>query len=67
MLVIGLCTWDGKPVGSISDFYEMNRIGNEYDVDPISDEDMNAILNLQPGQTYVMNMWSAGIFTFERR
>lgn len=56
---------DGVPVGSISEFYEVNKIGNKHQVEPISDIDMTMIMALQPGETHTINS-ANGIVIIQR-
>jgi len=46
---------DGVSVGTISEFYEVNKIGNKHQIVPISDMDMTMILALQPGEKHPIN------------
>jgi hypothetical protein len=43
---------DGQPSGTVSEFYEINKVGNKHGVVPISDTDMAMILALQPGENH---------------
>ena len=43
---------NGQPSGTVSEFYEINKVGNKHGVAPISDTDMTMILALQPGESH---------------
>ena len=42
---------DGEECGSVSDFYDVNRVGNKYGCEPITESEMAIVLALEPGQS----------------